>query len=199
MAFSDFTKIAQVQTAYQIHHEVTKDILEPRLFTPSEDYIHLFGSLSSMIYLQGSEAIRSHAVIFPMLLEAYRPHAEQLAFWSGERLAVPNDPQLSGNPDFMVSARSPLGVAVIDKPYLIIVEAKQDNFTKGWGQCLAAMVAAQKINGDQDISVFGIVTNGTSWEIGCLQGDQFQEYEESLSRSVVFDYLNAIFHAVNNR
>lgn len=198
MTFSDFTHIAQVQKAYQIYHEILPELLQPEPFTPSDDYTNLFGSLSSMIYTQGSEAIRSHAVVFPMLLEAYRTHAQELAFWSGERLAAPGDSKLSGNPDFMVSARSPLGIAVIDKPYLIIVEAKQDNFTRGWGQCLAAMVAAQKINEDPDKTVYGIVTNGTSWQIGRLQQGQFQEYEETISRSIMFDYLNAIFHLVNS-
>lgn len=193
MAFSDFVNIAEVQTAYQIQHHISQDFLQPQPFSPSENYQLLFGSLSSIIYVQGSEAIRSHAVIFPMLLEVYRAHADNLAFWSEERLAVPDDPKLSGNPDFMVSSRSPLGIAVIDKPYLIIVEAKQDNFTKGWGQCLAAMVAAQKINADPALPIFGIVTNGATWQVGRLQGDLFQEYEESLSRSVIFDYLNVIF------
>jgi hypothetical protein len=93
----------------------------------------------------------------------------------------------------MISARSALGIAVIDKPYLIVVEAKQDNFTKGWGQCLAAMVAAQKINGEPATPVFGIVTNGTTWQLGRLQDNQFQEHEEPLSRSVVFNYLHTIF------
>ncbi|MEM7530657.1 MAG: hypothetical protein AAF639_00655 [Chloroflexota bacterium] len=193
MAFSEFHSIADVQTAYNIHHEVVSDLFQPQPFVPSEHYTQLFGSLSSTIYLQGSEAIRSHAVIFPMLLDVYRNHADTLAFWSGERLAAPDDPKLSGNPDFMVSMRSPLGVAIIDKPYLVIVEAKQDNFTKGWGQCLAAMVAAEKINQNPDLAIFGIVTNGATWQIGCLQQQNFQEHEESLSRSVVFDYLNTIF------
>ncbi|MBV7332424.1 hypothetical protein KFU94_30195 [Chloroflexi bacterium TSY] len=198
MAFSDFTNIAEVQQAYQIQHAIIKNLVQPHAFTPSESYTQLFGSLPTMIYIQGSEAIHSHAAIFPMLLEAYRSHAEKLAFWSGEWLAVPGEPKLSGNPGFMVSPRSPLGIAVIDKPYMIIVEAKQDNFTNGWGQCLAAMVAAQKINGDQEIPIFGIVTNGTTWQMGRLQGNKFQEHEESLSRSVVFDYLNTIFDVVAN-
>jgi hypothetical protein len=198
MAFSDFASIAEVQTTYQIHHDVVKNLLLPQPFTPSENFTELFGSLSTMIYLQGSEAIRSHAVIFPMLLESYRTYAERLAFWSGERLAAPDDPKLSGNPDFMISARSPLGIAVIDKPYLIIVEAKQDNFTKGWGQCLAAMVAAQKMNGDPKTPIFGIVTNGTTWQLGRLQDHQFQEHEESLSRSAVFDYLHTIFEIASH-
>lgn len=193
MAFSDFASIAEVQTTYQIHHEVVKQLLQPQPFVPSSTYNELFGSLSTMIYLQGSESIRSHAVIFPMLLESYRAYAEKLAFWSGERLAVPDDPKLSGNPDFMISARSSLGIAVIDKPYLIIVEAKQDNFTKGWGQCLAAMVAAQKINRNPELPIFGIVTNGTTWQLGRLQDSQFQEHEEPLSRLAVFNYLHTIF------
>ena len=35
-------------------------------------------------------------------------------------------------------------VRLLDQPYLPVVEAKKDDFTRGWGQCLAAM-PAQKL------------------------------------------------------
>ena len=63
-------------------------------------------------------------------------------------------------------------------PYLILVEAKKDNFEEGWGQCLAELVAAQKLNNNQlndnqHNLVFGVVSNGKMWEFGNLQDNLF--------------------------
>ena len=43
--------------------------------------------------------------------------------------------------------------------FFAVVEAKKDNFEEGWGQCLAELIAAQKLNGDQNNRLFGIVSN----------------------------------------
>ena len=43
------------------------------------------------------------------------------------------------------------------------MEAKQNNFTEGWGQCLAELVAAQKLNKNNQIPIHGIVTDGELW------------------------------------
>ncbi|MEM7532734.1 MAG: hypothetical protein AAF639_11205 [Chloroflexota bacterium] len=83
-------------------------------------------------------------------------------------------------------------ITVIDKPLLIIVEAKQDNFTQGWGQCLAAIVAAQKINETAEIEIFGIVTTGQMWQFGRLQADLFEQYERLVRREEAFGYINAL-------
>ena len=39
----------------------------------------------------------------------------------------------------------------------------------GWGQCLAGMIAARKLNNWPEQTVFGIVTNGTTWQFAKLQ------------------------------
>jgi hypothetical protein len=51
-----------------------------------------------------------------------------------------------------------------------MVEAKKDDFEGGWGQCLAAMLAAQMINGDDQLILQGSVSNGDVWQFGRLQG-----------------------------
>ena len=43
------------------------------------------------------------------------------------------------------------------------------------GQCLAELVAAQKINDDPAFPVYGIVTDGTLWQFGKLIGDTFTQ------------------------
>ena len=85
---------------------------------------------------------------------------------------------LAGVPDYLITKRSPLGKVVFDQPYLIVVEAKKDNFNQGWGQCLAELVAAQKLNNDPQLCLFGMVSNGEIWEFGKLEADKFTKHLE---------------------
>lgn len=193
MAFGHFVDVAQVQIAYQIRYTRKAKVIQPQDYTPSPRFIETFTSLSSLIDVYASEEMRKHAVIFPMLTDVYQHYANNLVLWSEEYIAVPDDPRLNGYPDFLISARSPLGFTVMEKPLLIIVEAKEDDFTKGWGQCLAAMVAAQKINNNPALTVLGIVTNGQTWQFGQLIGTEFEQMDASLDRTNAFPYLNTIF------
>jgi len=85
---------------------------------------------------------------------------------------------LSGTPDYMIAKKSPLGKVVCDQPYLLVVEAKKDNFQEGWGQCLVELVAAQKLN-QTESTIFGIVSNGDKWEFGKLENNQFTKNKTS--------------------
>lgn len=51
-------------------------------------------------------------------------------------------------------------------PFLCVSEAKKDDFDKGLAQCLVEMQACGEINSSsgREIPVFGIVTNGSSWQ-----------------------------------
>ena len=60
---------------------------------------------------------------------------------------------------------------MLGSPIIVVVEAKRSDFIEGWGQCLAGLVAAQKINDDNAIPVYGIVTDGALWEFGKIRGE----------------------------
>jgi len=71
---------------------------------------------------------------------------------------------LNGTCDFLVS-QSPEQIAV-EAPVLVVVEAKKEDLKRGMGQCLAAMVAAQRFNqaNQQAIpTIYGSVSTGTAW------------------------------------
>jgi hypothetical protein len=80
---------------------------------------------------------------------------------------------LTGTPDYLIATRSALGKTVLASPLLLVVEAKKNDFEQGWGQCLAELVAAQKINDDLTLPVYGIVTDGKLWEFGRLVATDF--------------------------
>ncbi len=68
----------------------------------------------------------------------------------------------------------------------------------GWRQCLAELVAAQKINTDADIPVYGIVTDGEHWQFGHLVGDVFTRNVTRFNVAglpVFFGALDAVFKA----
>lgn len=61
----------------------------------------------------------------------------------------------------------------MEPPYLVVVEAKRDDPERGWSQCLAALLAAQKLNDLPELILYGITSNGRSWEFGKLDGATF--------------------------
>jgi hypothetical protein len=67
-------------------------------------------------------------------------------FLIGSHQPLNYDNNLSGVPNYVVAQRSIRGKVILEKPYVIFVEAKEDNFEEAWGQCLAEMLAAQKMN-----------------------------------------------------
>ncbi len=186
MAFTEFKSIAQVQAEYGIKYTEAQFIAAFDL-QPSEQFRQEFEFNEENIDIFASEASRCENVIYPILREVYKHFAERYTLWSHKTMSY--DSKLTGTPDYLVSTRSELGKTVLGLPLLIVVEAKQNNFIEGWGQCLAELVAAQKLNqqspeteaqrGEQ--SVCGIVTDGELWQFGQLLGTVFTKEKIRIS------------------
>ena len=110
--------------------------------------------------------------------------------WSHESISY--SAELSGTPDYLVSTKSALGKTVPGIPIIIVVEAKRNDFVTGWGQCLAELVAVQKINNDNLKQVYGIVTDGTLWQFGKLVENVFTLNETALT----INELKKVFGAI---
>ena len=76
---------------------------------------------------------------------------------------------LSGTPDYIIAAKSPLGKTELETPLVVVAEAKKNDFEQGWGQCLAELVAAQRLNRDPLFPVYGIVTEQAASGCASLQ------------------------------
>jgi hypothetical protein len=121
-----------------------------------------------------SENAVRESLIYPLLRETWKPFQETLTFWIHPPIVYDED--LCGTPDYVVAGISPLGRMIFDPPcYLVVVQARKDDFERGWGECLAALLAIQKLNHLTVESVFGIVTNGTAWEFGILDKTVFRQ------------------------
>jgi hypothetical protein len=189
MAFDSFKSIAEVVIEYQITAIETPFIqaiplpIDPGFRSRLDLYLLEFN-------FKDSESAVCEIVIFPILAEVYLHHRSKFVLWSHKTLTY--DDRLTGVPDYTLAKRSPLGKVVWDKPYFVAVEAKKDDFVKGWGQCLAQMLAMQKLNGNPDQSVYGIVSNGQSWEFGVLTQSLFTQDPKAYSLRDLDDLIAAL-------
>jgi hypothetical protein len=189
MAFTDFKSADQVQKAYQIRYE-DKNFITFTAKTLPDYFVREFEFNRENFDVFGSEASRCEAVIYPILREACKSFIQEYSLWSHKSIAA--DDILTGTPDYVVAKRSQLGKNVLDFPLVLIAEAKQNDFVRGWGQCLAEMVAAQRLNGNTSLPVYGIVTDGEIWQFGKLVDSVFTK---NLSR-VTIDRLEEVYGAV---
>ncbi len=198
MPFSDFKKIPDVQKRFGIRHIQNDFIKIEEGVSPSEQFLQELEFNREYIDVFGSEGARCEAVIFPVLREVYKGYAEHYALWI--KKAIVYDEILSGTPDYFISTRSELGKLVVGTPLIMLVEAKKNDFEQGWGQCLSELVAAQKINTELDIPVYGIVSDGTWWQFGQLVGDAFTQNRTSFSVDnlpVLFGAIDSVFKAAS--
>ena len=199
MAFSDFKSIPEVQEQFGIRH-MEKDLISAveTVNFPSEQFREELEFNWKYIDVFTSEAARCEAIIYPILREIYKAYAKNYALWIKKSLTY--DETLSGTPDYFVSTRSELGKRIVGSPLIMMVEAKKNDFEEGWGQCLAELVAAQKINDDPDTPVYGIVSDGERWQFGKLVGNAFTQNRTSFSIDnlpVLFGAIDAVFKAAN--
>ena len=198
MAFSDFKAIPDVQKKFGIRHIENDFIKIEEGVSPSEHFLQELEFSRQYIPVFASEGARCEAVIFPILREVYKKYAKHYALWIKEPLAY--DETLSGTPDYFISTRSELGKLVVGTPLIMLVEAKKNDFEQGWGQCLAALVAAQKMNEDTEHPVYGIVSDGTLWQIGHLVNETFTQNRTSFSVDnlpVLFGAIDSVFKAAS--
>ncbi|MGB0561277.1 MAG: hypothetical protein ACPGVO_05685 [Spirulinaceae cyanobacterium] len=189
MAFENYANIAAVLQAFQI--KATSDrFITPMPLPMRETFqAEIEFSLQEFV-IEESEYSVCETLIFPVLREVYRHHRDRLTLWSHKRIRY--DDQLCGTPDYLIAQRSPLGKQVLTQPYFATVEAKKDDFTQGWGQCLAQMVALQRLNAQPEQPVFGMVSNGQFWQFAHLVHDQFTQELRAYTISALPDLLGAV-------
>lgn len=176
MSFSQFKNIADVQQAYRIRYTESAFISVIDVTIPPV-LLEEFAFNKENIDIFSSEAARSELIISPLLRSIYKNHSKNYSFWIQKTITF--DKVLSGTPDYIFSKRSVLGKTVLETPIVMVVEAKKNDFEQGWGQCLAELVAAQKINQADKRAVYGIVTDGNLWQFGYLKADLFTKNEEN--------------------
>ena len=190
MAFSDYKTIARVQEEYNIKY-LEADFIEIADLKPSDSFVREFEFSEQNMDIYTSEYSRCENIIYPILREVYKQFVDRYTLWSHKSISY--DAKLHGTPDYLFSTRSELGKTVLGLPIVIIVEAKKNDFSEGWGQCLAELVAVQKLNRAEELPVYGIVTDGELWQFGKLVSDEFTK---SKLRITITD-LDKIFGTIS--
>lgn len=97
-----------------------------------------------------------------VFVEAIRDH-DSLKMWQERQIDYGESP-FRGKVDFAIT----LYQIAFKTPFVVLIEAKKENFDLGWGQCLMAMKTCQLLNQRDGIhlDIFGIVSTGTIWEFG---------------------------------
>ncbi len=189
MAFGTFKTLEEVVRKYQV--SVRQEAFVVPLARPvDERFRERLEFLQANAPVSASEEAICEFLIAPVLQEVWLPYSKSLMIWS--HVAFTADDTLTGFPDYFFAKRSPLG-AVREKPYVLFVEAKKDDFDGGWAQCLAAMLAAQKLNDQPDRPIHGGVSNGRIWYLGRLIGGTLVQDP----RPFVLTDLPALFAALN--
>jgi hypothetical protein len=192
MAFSDYKSLEQVQQEFKIRYHEEDFLPQLWIAIPASFYEEFEFNITVMDAFS-SEAARCELVIFPVIREIYKRYADKSALWVQKSFAV--DGMLSGTPDYMLSRKSDLGKTILETPLLLLVEAKRNDFEQGWGQCLAELVAADRLN-SQSRPIYGIVTDGKLWEFGRLD---HQVFTKNLASYTITDFeklfcvLNGLF------
>jgi hypothetical protein len=152
-------------------------IVEPVAHTPSPGLAERL-ELTRRLGYDRTEAGRAEGLIFPILLDVWAHFLGKVHVW---REPTVGEGRLSGEPDYVLTRTTLPGPFVLTPPFGAVVEAKQEKFDEGWGQCVAAMVAARELNGASDLAVFGIVTTGHQWEFGRLLDGSFLRHPDVFS------------------
>ncbi len=190
MAFSNYKTISAVLKEFQIVYTEANFMKETQFRIP--DYFR--EDLATVMQdgvVDNSEFAICENLIYPVLKEVWKCYRSNFVLWSHQSLTY--DQNLSGFPEYILAKRSPLGKIVFEQPYFLLVEAKQDKFDEGWAQCLAEMVAAQRLNDQLQIVIFGIVSNGKDWEFGKLEKAVFMRNNNRF----LIQEIDKLFAAVN--
>jgi hypothetical protein len=162
MAYSDFT-FTKLETKFGIEQESIHLFKNIAIVSqkPSKRLLDDIKDGREMpIY---SEKAKSEALIFPIIREIKRRNP-QISIFSGYTFNVDVANDLSGAPDFLISAKPK--IVEPQRPIFCLLESKNKTPEEGFAQCAAEMYAARCFNqqtGEQLDVIYGAVTNAFDW------------------------------------
>ena len=190
MAFTDYKNFAQLQAKYpDLGLETARFIPTNLTNIPINPYLKDELDFNLETY-KSNEYLASENFVTPILRAVWQPYALKMNYWSHQSIKYDDD--LSGVPDYMFTHLKGRQYEVLSYPIITSVEAKAENFVEGWSQCVAQMLACQKLNKKENSIMFGIVTTGKIWEFGKLEGMTVVKHPVSYSIEYLQDLVNVL-------
>ena len=120
-----------------------------------------------------TEKARSELLVAPLLSETWGRMKGRINLFSGVDFQADPEAKLTGYVDFLFG----LGPQLLrpTAPVAVLFEAKKDSISDGFGQCIAAMVGAQRFDlraGKPQPVIYGAVTTGSLWRFLTLTESQ---------------------------
>jgi hypothetical protein len=171
MSYSEFT-LSRLQKQFGLTFEEAEDLygsVPPISVRPEFE-----AQLSKTAWLAqrvSTEKARSEFMIAPILVEFWLLTGQKRGLHSGIDFPVEPESGLAGVCDFVIT-QSPEEFFV-KAPVIVLVESKTEDITRGFGQCIAEMLAAQRFNereGAPTDRIYGVVTSGAHWKFFELSG-----------------------------
>jgi hypothetical protein len=169
MKFSDFKNITEVLAHFgldvQANRFIDFDQIPSQTLSPL-----LLDDIDFVLANRGDtdmEFYACEALIFPLLKEAWKRNPKAKLF---------SHPQIKYEdlvlvPDYVVTPTNKTGVNIFQKPLLITVEAKNDDYERGWLDAYRQLIVARYLNENHVIPIYAIVSIGKGWEFGKLDGN----------------------------
>jgi hypothetical protein len=181
MSYADFTLsrlVKQFTITLDEKSDLYPDVAPVALRPEFERQLTLTAALALNV---STEKARSEFIIAPTLAEVWQLSGQRIGLFSGVEFTVDPDEGLTGVCDYIITkSAEQLYVAA---PAILLVEAKNEDMKRGYAQCIAEMIGAQRYNereGTPMQKIFGAVTIGERW--------RFLELETSVVRIDAVDY-----------
>ncbi len=167
MKFSDFKNNSELLAHFKLKIE-SEEFIDFEKINSVEIPLLLKKELRFMLANRGDtdmEFYACEALIFPILKEVWMRNPKVKVF---------SHPQIKYEdlilvPDYVVTPKDKTGANTFQKPLLITVEAKNDDFALGWSDVYRQLIVARYLNQNDEIPIYAIVSIGNTWEVGKLE------------------------------
>ncbi len=166
MPYGKFETIEQVADTFAL--EVTREAF---IATKPFEVDDIILNMLRRRLLEDANFVNEQAIcqhIITPILDTVADNYNVLKIWSQVTYTVDKTRDLDGEPDYLIAPYAKNGGMAV--PPLCIIEAKQDNWKKGWAQALAEMYAAATQGATTS---YGAVTTGVLWQFGKLEQGKF--------------------------
>ena len=175
MAYSEFTLPALTRQFNLTIDETTDLFAAVSEIALRPEFREQLTTMSPLALTTSTEKARSEFIIAPVLLELWLLKDRKIGLLSGVEFSFDEAQGLNGICDYILT-QSPEQLFVTS-PVLMLVEAKNEDMKRGFAQCGAEMIAAQKFNereGNAVDRIYGVVTIGELWRFMQLEGTRLQ-------------------------
>jgi hypothetical protein len=166
MKFADFKNNSEILLYFGLQIQ-SSEFIDFETITPIETPVHLKKEIQFAIAERGNTDMEFYAcefLIAPVLREVWMRNS---------RVKLFSHPQIKYEdlvliPDYVVTPKDRTGANTFQKPLLITVEAKNDDFELGWSDAYKQLIVARYLNKNEEIPIYAMVSIGKAWEFGKL-------------------------------